>query len=270
MHLFCFGYGYVAKFLSQRLISLGWKISGTSSKINEDMSISLLDYNCNLVQDLLADATHILVSIPPSGDNILERYGNYFKNVEWLGYLSATSVYGEHYGNWVTENSKTKPIEERGIRRLEFEEKWRQSNLPVHFFRLAAIYGLGRNALFDLKLGQSRNVVKEGHVFSRIHVEDIASILFNSIKKPNPGEIYNCADDFPSPQSEVIVYAANLLKIRPPTPIHFSELPESTRSFYNGVKRVSNAKVKMNLDVILKYPTYKEGLNHLLSQELKI
>lgn len=266
MHLFCFGYGYVAKFLSQKLISLGWRVIGTSSKINNDININVLDYNSNLIWDLLLDATHVLISIPPNGDSVLEKYGNYFKNVKWVGYLSATSVYGEHYGHWVTENSGTKPVEERGIGRLEFEKKWRQSGLPVHFFRLAAIYGPGRNALVDLRLGKAKNVIKEGHVFSRIHVEDIANILLSSINNPNRGEIYNCADDLPSPQSEVIVYAASLLKIEPPTPIHFSKLPESVRSFYNETKRVNNAKIKTSLNIVLQYPTYKEGLIHELKK----
>lgn len=260
MHLFCFGYGYVAKFLAQKLASLGWKISGTSSKTNEDGGISILDHNSNLVQSLLLDATHVLISIPPSGDDVLKKYSNCFKNIKWVGYLSATSVYGEHYGQWVTEDSEAKPVEERGIKRLECEEKWRQSNLPVHFFRLAAIYGPGRNALVDLKLGKAKSVIKEGHVFSRIHVEDITSILLSSINNLNPGEVYNCADDLPSPQIEVITYAANLLKIDPPTPIHFSKLPN--KSFYNGTKRVSNAKIKTNLNVVLQYPTYKEGLTY--------
>ncbi|WP_339047882.1 SDR family oxidoreductase [Candidatus Mesenet endosymbiont of Phosphuga atrata] len=262
MHLFCFGYGYVAKFLAQKLANLDWKISGTSSKTNENADINILNYNSNLVQSSLLDATHVLISIPPNGDNVLEKYSSYFKNVKWIGYLSATSVYGEHYGHWVTEDSETKPIEERGIKRLECEKKWRQSNLPVHFFRLAAIYGPDRNALVDLKLGKAKSVIKEGHVFSRIHVEDIASILFSSINSPDPGEVYNCADDLPSPQIEVITYAANLLKIEPPAPIHFSKLPKSIRSFYNGTKRISNAKIKTNLNVVLQYPTYKEGLIH--------
>ncbi|MDG7057575.1 MAG: SDR family oxidoreductase [Wolbachia endosymbiont of Penenirmus auritus] len=267
MHLFCFGYGYVARFLSKKLLNLGWKVSGTSRN-RGIRSVSLFNYN-EVSKDTFQDVTHILVSIPPDGDDVLERYGHYFQNVKWLGYLSATSVYGDHAGNWVTEESETKPVENRGEKRLRSEKKWLNSNLPVHVFRLAGIYGPGRNVLVDLQLNKARNVRKEGHFFSRIHVEDISNILFSSMQSIKPGEIYNCADDLPTTQSEVVVYAAKLLNISAPEPVEVSSLPNYAQSFYLGSKKVSNVKVKRDLGISLVYPNYKVGLESLYAEELK-
>ncbi|APR98850.1 SDR family oxidoreductase [Wolbachia endosymbiont of Folsomia candida] len=259
MNLFCFGYGYVAKFLSKKLLSLGWTISGTSSINSSEKNIKIFNYN-EIDKDIFKSVTHALISIPPNGDDVIERYGSYLQNIKWLGYLSATSVYGDHSGNWVTEESETKPIERRGKDRLKHEKKWLDSGLPVHIFRLAGIYGPGRNVLIDLQLGKARNVKKEGHFFSRIHVEDISSILFSSMQNIKPGEIYNCADDLPATQSEVVAYGAKLLNINPPEEIEVTSLPDDAQSFYLGSKKVSNAKIKRNLNVSLIYPNYKVGL----------
>ncbi|MCA4774646.1 SDR family oxidoreductase [Wolbachia endosymbiont of Mansonella ozzardi] len=267
MHLFCFGYGYVARFLSKKLLNLGWKVSGTSK--NQDVQdVNFFNYD-KVSEDAFQDVTHVLISIPPGSDDALERYGHYFQNVKWLGYLSATNVYGNHTGNWVTEESETKPIENRGENRLRSEKKWLNSNLPVHVFRLAGIYGPSRNVLVDLQLNKARNVRKEGHFFSRIHVEDISNILFSSMQSIKPGEIYNCADDLPATQSEVVTYAAKLLNVSAPEPVEVYSLPECAQSFYLGSKKVSNVKVKRDLVTSLVYPNYKVGLESLYSEELK-
>ncbi|WCR53559.1 MAG: Protein YeeZ [Wolbachia endosymbiont of Ctenocephalides orientis wCori] len=318
MHLFCFGYGYVAKFLSRKLLNLGhitikwchpsastlgsmkllpaytfhknanqrkgnehwipvsstgmtkdpqnldWQVSGTSRN-KSVQNINLYGYD-DIDTNLLKNVTHILISIPPDGDDVLERYGEYIQNVKWIGYLSATSVYGDHSGNWVTEESETNPIENRGIKRLEAEKKWLSSKLPVHIFRLAGIYGPDRNVLIDLKLGRARNVKKEGHFFSRIHVEDIENILFSSMQTIKPGEVYNCADDLPATQAEVITYASKLLNVSPPESVEISSLPSCAQSFYLGSKKVSNAKIRKDLNISLTYPNYKSGLESLYNK----
>ena len=262
MHLFCFGYGYVAQFLSRKLPN--WKVSGTSRKSNTN-DVNIFNYN-KIDKDILKDVTHVLISIPTDGDNILEKYGHHLQNIKWLGYLSATSVYGDHFGNWVTESSQTKPTGSTGKSRLMFEKKWIDSKLPVHIFRLAGIYGPGRNVLINLKLGNAKSVKsKEGQVFSRIHVEDIANILLSSMNNINPGEIYNCADDLPAPQADVIAYAAKLLNIDPPELVDISCLSSFAQSFYLESKRVSNTKIKQDLNVSLVYPNYRVGLNALFN-----
>jgi nucleoside-diphosphate-sugar epimerase len=133
-------------------------------------------------------------------------------------------------------------------------------------FRLAGIYGPGRSALDTLRSGKARRIVKPGQVFSRIHVEDVANALQTSMAKPGVSAIYNLCDDAPSPPDEVIAYAATLLGMPPPPLEDFATatLTPMARSFYDDNKRVSNRRMKEELGVTLKYPSYREGLKALL------
>ena len=159
---------------------------------------------------------------------------------------------------------------------MRAEQAWRglheAKGLPVHIFRLPGIYGPGRNQLVSLKNGKARRIAKPGQIFSRIHVADLAAILVASMEKPNPGAIYNVADDEPSPPQDVVAHAAKLLGVEPPPLIDFetADLSPMARSFYSDSKRVSNAKIKSELGVSLKFPTYREGLAALLDGEIGI
>ncbi len=187
-------------------------------------------------------------------------------SLAWLGYLSSTNVYGDCGGDWVDERSPLKPSGERGRRRVAAEAGWldlhRRVGLPVQLFRLAGIYGPGRSALDALKAGTARRVAKPGQVFSRIHVEDLVQTLLASMARPDPGAVYNVCDDEPAAPEEVIAYAASLLGIAPPplTDFAVADLSPLARSFYADNKRVSDRRIKDELGVALRYPTYREGL----------
>ena len=267
MHLFCFGYGYTAKFLAQKLLPLKWKISGTSfNKISQDKNVNLLNYNFPLPESIFSDVTHVLISIPPEGDNVLQKYYKYLKKIKWLGYLSATNVYGDHNGNWVDETSATNPSTVSGINRLKQEKMWYNSNLPSHIFRLSGIYGPTRNVLCNLIQNNVKYIISDT-MFSRIHVEDIANILFTSINNPNPGSIYNCADDLPTSYSNVIKYGSQLLNIKTPEPVLLEDLSDNMKKFYSERKLVSNLKIKNALNISLLYPSYIQGLQNLIKIE---
>ncbi len=154
----------------------------------------------------------------------------------------------------------------RADRRARAEAAWLASGLPVHIFRLAGIYGPGRNAFVNLKDGTARRIVKPGQVFSRIHVEDIATVLEASIARPRPGAIYNVCDDEPAPPQDVVAYAAELMGVAPPPeqPYETAELSPMARTFYKDNRRVRNELIKRELGVRLAYPTYREGLSALL------
>ena len=225
-----------------------------------------------------SSVTHLLISIPPDedGDIVLryhsERIAELSSDIEWTGYLSTTGVYGNRDGGWVDEGSDLEPSTERGRRRVEAEKQWlalsERSGLRLAIFRLAGIYGPGRNQLVSVAAGTSRRIVKPGQVFSRIHVEDIASILETSIVRPNQRAIYNVCDDEAASPQDVVAYAAQLLGVDAPPEIAFedAEMSPMGRSFYAESKRVSNERIKSELGVVLKYPTYREGLNALAQQ----
>jgi nucleoside-diphosphate-sugar epimerase len=272
-HLLCFGFGFSAQALARKLDKNNWHITGTSRSAEGVTAISDLGFEGVLFDELSSipkTVTHIVSSVPPgaSGDPVLQKFKAELQvrtnDLQWVAYLSTTGVYGDRAGVKVDESMALTPNTERGQRRVDAEAAW--SFLNPLIFRLAGIYGPGRNALESLKAGTAKRVIKVGQIFSRIHVDDIAGILLASINNPNPGRIYNVADDEPCPPQDVIAYAAQLLKMEPPPEIPFeqAELTPMARSFYADSKRVSNARVKEELGYKFLYPNYRIGLKALL------
>ena len=284
-HLLCFGCGYVAQTLAARLLQEGWRVSGTTRDAEKAKALQALgieplifDGASPLPEDALADVTHVLHSVPPreEGDPVLKSQGEVLAalpKLQWFGYLSTTGVYGDHGGAWVTEESPLQATSARSRRRVEAEAAWRalleSHGLPLHVFRLAGIYGPGRNQLTALRQGRARRIAKPGYVFGRIHVEDICRALEASIAAPQPGAVYNLADDLPEEPEVVVAYAADLLGIAPPPLVPFdeAELTPMAKSFYLDCRRVSNRRLREELGVALAYPTYTEGLSALAESE---
>ena len=283
--LFCFGLGYSALTLARRLMAGGWSVAGTTRSedkrvplAGEGIEAYLFDRDRPLDEagTALAGTSHLLSSVPPdgTGDPVLDLHRSDIAAVEtlgWLGYLSTTGVYGDRGGDRVDEDSDLAPTGERGRRRVAAEEAWldlwERDGLPVHLFRLAGIYGPGRSALDSVRDGTAKRIDKPGQLFSRIHVDDIASVLEASIARPRPGAAYNLCDDEAAPPQEVVAYACALLGREPPplVPFEEAELSDMARSFYRDNKRVSNARIKQELGVTLEYPTYREGLRAILA-----
>lgn len=279
-HLLCFGFGFSARAFAARLDRREWRISATSRNAAGIAAIGAqgfhgLPFDSGL--QITPDVTHLLISAPPGeqGDPVLhlfeEQLQRLSKQLKWVGYLSTTGVYGDRGGDWVDEESPLEPTAARGQRRLEAERSWlklhREFGLPVHVFRLAGIYGPGRNQLLTVRDGSARRIIKPGQIFSRIHVADIAGVLTASIAKPNPGRAYNVCDDEPCPPQDVVTFAADLLGLPLPPEIPFeeAELSPMARSFYAESKRVSNKRIKSELGYTLLYPNYREGLRALLA-----
>lgn len=283
--LYCFGFGYSAGRLARRLGMAGsageGRVAGTgrSGGVRRGIALDPFSRDEPLADPAgrLAGATHILVSIPPdaAGDPVADRHGVVLAalpRLRWLGYLSTTGVYGDTGGAWVDETAPLAPGTERAARRAAAERAWlglwRDRGLPAHVFRLPGIYGPGRSAIDQLRAGTARRIDKPGHVFSRIHVDDLAATLQASMEAPDPGQVYNVADDAPASQAEVVAHAAALLGIDPPplVPADHPSLSAMARSFYAECRRVSNAKIKEKLGVRLRYPSYREGLASILDE----
>ena len=270
------GFGYSARALAARLIPLGWRVVGTARDPAGFPAIKALGADPApwppRAEDIAA-ATHLLVSAAPTadGDPTLAALGDHLAGAsfEWVGYLSTTGVYGDRKGGWVDETSALTPATRRGEWRVEAEQAWAKTGLPLHIFRLAGIYGPGRGPFAKLRSGAARRIDKPGQVFSRIHRDDIAAALHASIDGPNPGAIYNLCDDLAAPPQDVIGYAADLLGVpQPPLiPIEQAEMSAMARSFYSESKRVSNRRLREELGVDLAYPTYREGLAATLAEE---
>lgn len=275
--LFCLGLGYTARRLAIELRDEGWQVAGTvrdPARIAElaHDGIEAVTFGSEAAASLLSQATHVIDSIPPVPGEAplpLVCHADTFTRLEdlrWLAYLSTTGVYGDRQGNWVDESDEAAPATERGARRVAAEQAWlimhERYGLPVHVFRLAGIYGPGRGVLEQVRTGKARRIIKPGQVFSRIHVDDIVTTLKASIARPSPGAIYNVCDDEPESPALVTEYACCLLGATAPRPVTLADadLSVMAASFYADNKRVSNRKIREELGVRLRYPSYREGL----------
>ncbi len=286
-HLFCFGLGYTALRLAKELIHEGWNVSGTirdKTRFPDFIEQGITPYALNsnepesTSKELPLDtATHILSSVPPgaAGDPIVDIVSE-FPPAAWVGYLSTTGVYGNTDGKLVDETSPLQPSTERGRRRVQAEKQWMalsaHNKQPIHIFRLPGIYGPTRCA-FDLyRKNKLKHISKPGHLFNRVHVDDIVQALKASIKNPKPGQIYNVCDDHPSEPALVIRYACELMGVEPPPMVTFEDVREKVSaivlSFWQDERLVSNERLKSELGVTLLYPDYKTGLRSIWDAEI--
>ena len=279
--LLSIGHGYSAQALAKRLLPQGWRIVGTTRSAEKTDEIAATGVEPVIWPGadpgaLVAAFPNILVSAGPGpdGDPVLNAaYDDIARaapDLRWLGYLSTTGVYGDHGGGWVDENTPLTPSTKRGQARVDAEARWQGiPDLPLHIFRLAGIYGPGRGPFAKVRAGTARRIIKDGQVFSRIHVDDIALALDLSLHSPAPGAIYNLCDDDPAPPQDVIAHAAELLglPIPPAIAIDDADMTPMARSFYAESKKVRNDLIKNTLGWAPIYPTYRAGLKAMLALE---
>ncbi len=283
MQVMIFGCGYSGTAIAKAFMADGARVSGTTR--SEDKAAALrgqgIDafvFDGDVLDEKLSEAmrgaTHLVQSIAPrdNGDALIRLAGDRLKEMmpklQWIGYLSTVGVYGDHKGNWVTEEMPCTPVSGRSKERLEAEHGWMAIgaaiNVPAAVLRLSGIYGPGRNALCNLERGTARRLIKKDQVFNRIRVEDIGAAT-RFLADRGLGGIYNVTDDLPGPPQDVIVEAARLLGVEPPPeqPFETAELTPMARSFYGENKRVSNAKLKA-AGFIFAFPTYPASLAQLM------
>ena len=279
--LLSIGHGFSARALADILIPRGWHIIGTTRSTEKLDGIAAtgvepLVWPGSDLRDLIADTPNVLLSAAPGpdGDPVLAKVREAFVDaaprMRWAGYLSTTGVYGDHQGAWVDEDTSLHPATKRGHARVKAEAAWQAiPDMPLHIFRLAGIYGPGRGPFAKVRKGTARRIIKEGQVFSRIHVEDIAQALDLSLAHPDPGAIYNLCDDDPAPPQDVIAHAAELLGVPLPPAVQFEEadMTPMARSFYAESKKVRNDRIKDALGWEPKYPDYRTGLAAMLARE---
>ncbi|MBA4778531.1 MULTISPECIES: NAD(P)-dependent oxidoreductase [Pseudomonadota] len=261
-HLFIFGMGYSASHLAAKLRAQGWQVRGTGRAGDVDFADSAS------VQAALAEATHILSSVPPDRatglDPVLTHYADILRAspARWIGYLSSTGVYGDAGGAWVDETS----VVGTGRRnaRTEADLVWQALDTRVRVLRLPGIYGPGRSALDRVRDGSAKRIAMPGQVFSRVHVEDIAGGVIASFD--GPAGVYNLADDLPCSQNRVIEAACRLLGAPLPAlqSLEQANLSPMALGFYAENRRVANGKAKRMLGWKLAYPDYEAGLAAIL------
>jgi nucleoside-diphosphate-sugar epimerase len=290
-NLFCFGLGYSASFYITEFGARFDRIAGTVRTREKAAAIAAAGIGGHKVEAFVfdgeaapevsaavMDASAVLISVPPreSGDPVLAHFADTLRAAPYLRtivYLSTVGVYGDHAGAWVDEETPATPVSPRSRERLEAEQAWTalgaRAGKAVAMLRLSGIYGPGQNALVQVRRGSAKRIDRPGQVFNRIHVSDIAQAIDAAFARGADG-IFNVTDDEPTPQGVPIVLAAELLGVPPPPEVPFAEAARAMTamalSFYGESKRVRNARLKHELGVALRYPTYREGLRALLDR----
>lgn len=282
--LLCFGFGYCARHFVKTRGARFDHIIGTvrttekAERITAHHAVQALVFDGTAspdVADAIANCDAVLASAPPtdSGDPVLTVFADALARASKLKsvvYLSTVGVYGNHNGAWVDETTVPGPTTARGCARLRAESAWQGlcagTGKSVAVLRLAGIYGPGRNVLAQVANGTAKRIVKPGQVFSRIHVADIASVIDSAFAQRANG-IFNVSDDEPTAPQDVIRFAADLLERPAPPEIPFTQaikdLSPMALSFYSECRRVRNDRIKRELGITLRFPTYRDGLRAL-------
>ncbi|MBS0417182.1 MAG: SDR family oxidoreductase [Proteobacteria bacterium] len=287
--LLLFGFGYSGERFCRRQQAAGWQVQVVvrSEETRERVeALGAMPIELNNAAMAVSQANALLVVAPPTeaGCPALEVLGPALQaltpavserdrqGMSWIGYASSTAVYGDQQGHWTTEDSPLNTASPTGMRRLNAENAWmaacRPTSLPLVIFRLAGIYGPGRSALDRIRAGRARRIEKNNHVLSRIHVDDIVSLLDASLQHPNHS-IYNVCDDEPASTSDVVTYAAGLLGVEPPAPEPFESavMSNAAERYFLESRRISNARARSTLGWQPRYPSYREGLKAIFKGE---
>jgi nucleoside-diphosphate-sugar epimerase len=289
--LICFGFGYCAEHFVEAFGQKFERIFGTVRGAERAAILNADDVgrfqalvfsgaaSTPALDVAIAAADYALISVPPdeTGDPVLAACGSALAQASRLRsvvYLSTVGVYGDSGGAWVDEETPPKPGSARGRQRLKAERDWRdfgaRRGVAVAVLRLAGIYGPGQNALVQIARGKARRIVKPGQIFNRIHVGDIAQAIDAAFARGANG-IFNVADDEPTPPGDPIAFAAELMGTVLPPEVAFEDaapaMTPMALSFWQECRRVRNDRLKTELGVALRYPTYRQGLRTLFEEK---
>ncbi len=275
------GLGYSGAAIAREALAHGFAVTGTArdpagARTPAGVAVTAFDAAGGAIRA----ATHLVVTAAPAeaGDPVLAAHAAAVAaapGLRWVGYLSTTGVYGDRAGAEVDEDATPAPGQPRSIRRLEAEEAWRAAassrGIALDVFRVGGIYGPGRSAIDELRAGTARRVAKPGHLFSRIHRDDIALAVVAAARAPDGMRVLHLVDDEPAASAEVTAEAARLLGVTPPPEVPFEEararMSPMALSFWSENRRVVNAVTKRRLGIAWRYPTYREGLRGILAEE---
>ncbi len=170
--------------------------------------------------------------------------------VERIVFVSSSAVYGEHHGDWVTEDTPTAPQGFNGRILLEAEALLAAQALPHTTLRFAGLYGPGRLQLIErLRAGDARAPSQPPHWANRIHIDDAAAAIAHVALLPEAQPVYIGCDDTPLPPPP------------PPPPPAPAEGPAPAGI---GSKKLSNARLRAS-GLTLQWPDSRAGYAALLA-----
>jgi nucleoside-diphosphate-sugar epimerase len=280
------GCGYLGRRVAERWLSEGnrvWATTRSPARAAELAAAGLLPIVCDVLAPASLDALPRVETVlygvgfdRGSGRSLRDVYVEGLRNAleklyespprcDRLVHVSSTSVHGQTDGSWVDETSPTEPCSESGRIVLEAEGVLRVvSGDRAIILRFAGIYGPGRLLRYDALKSGTPLVGDPDRWLNLIHVADGASAVLAAAERGVPGGVYNVCDDEPVRRGEFAAAIAQLLGTPPP---RFVPVPPGNVAGDRGHRRVSNRKMKAELQVTLDYPTYREGLRDSLGVE---
>ncbi len=187
-----------------------------------------------------------------------------------LALISTTGVYGDTDGDWVDESTPTNPVTERGLRRLDMEDRWlvwaAHHRVPIRVLRVPGIYANSRIPLARLKNATPVVRAEECGYSNRIHADDLAVAVTKAMHYEGEEVIFNATDGSPGKISEYLQTAAEVAGLPPLPEISMAEakdkLSAGMLSYLAESRRIRNTKLIQELKVALRYPDFREGLRH--------
>ena len=275
------GAGFSGGHLAKLSKALGTRVISTRRKPESGSDDLPFDSANGIVpdHDMFASVTHLISTIPPTRegtDPVLSSLGKQLKQLplQWVGYFSTTGVYGNSNGNWVDETHEPQPTQLRSQKRLDCEQLWRNSGLPVQILRLPGIYGPGRSPLAAIRSGDVTPVDQPGQMFCRIHVDDLAGACWHLMHRAAAGQrptVVNISDNRPASRLELQRFAAHLLGCTLPAAIPFREarvtMSPMALSFWADNRKVSNARLRDELGYTFLHPDFSSGLQDCFDAE---
>jgi nucleoside-diphosphate-sugar epimerase len=201
-------------------------------------------------------------------------------------FASNVAVYGHpKFEARLDEASPLKPDYPLGRLTVEAEQIIRRE-LPAVIVRVASVYGPGRDYVDAVRGGRIRLLNGGENWQSRIHVEDLAQVCLAAIERGKTGEVYLAGDDLPTTAKALFGGLAEALQVAPPLNLEVNaarafggmtralnwlsggpkyQLNENIIGLLTGNYFCVNRKIKQELGVNLKYPTFREAYTELLS-----
>ncbi len=190
---------------------------------------------------------------------------------ERLVYISTSGVYGDCGGDRVDESRPVNPKSDRGRRRVDAERvllAWgAEHGVNVSVLRVPGIYAADRLPVERLRRGTPALRDEDDVFTNHIHADDLAAICVAALERAGAGAIYNASDDSELKMAAYFDLVAERTGLPPPPRISRAEagvrINPALLSFMSESRRLSNAKMKKELGVVLRYPTVFDGVPEL-------
>ncbi|MDH3325621.1 MAG: NAD(P)H-binding protein [Gammaproteobacteria bacterium] len=247
----------------KHLESLGVRVF--PANLDEPTSLSKLDTN----------NANIYYFAPPApmGEKD-QRMSNFLDSLDSgsppkrIVYISTSGVYGDHNGEWITEQTTAAPHNARSKRRLHAEELIKQfcddHSTEYMILRVAGIYDFKKLPLNRIDAGLKVLKADIAPASNRIHGADLANICLAAMQSEHSNDTFNVADGNPSSITDYFIQTARLFSLTLPQEISWTkaqdELSPEMLSYLTESKKIDATYMLDKLGISLLYPTLAEGL----------